>query len=263
MISNVEKLRKDIEALIKDGGWLLIGLYNEMDRPIPKVYLRGLEQGAVEKMKKTLFRDNYQRWYNASLVSVKQLLPDRLNDFVSAYHQEVKKEKTIINFGIEDYILGLSLTSYSTESNQGFILSKFKLQYEIVRSLLDRLDSSLYEMRQMVEADFFDSEIEAADMLVKRGFFRSAGALCGVVLEKHLKEVATFHNLKIPKKMPCINDLNELLKTNSVIDVAQWRHLQYLGDIRNLCDHDKSAEPTKEQVSDLVAGTRKVLKTVF
>ena len=263
MISNVEKLRKDIEALIKDGGWLLIGLYNEMGRPLPKVYLRGLDADAAEKIKKTTFRDNYQRWYNASLASVKQLLPDRLNDFVSAYHQEVKKEKTIINYGIEDYILGLSLKTFSAESNHGFILSKFKLQYEIVRSLLDRLDSSLFEMRQMVEADFFDSEIEAADMLAKRGFFRSAGALCGVVLEKHLKEVAKSHNLNIPKKMPCINDLNELLKTNAVIDVAQWRHLQYLGDLRNLCDHDKSAEPTKEQVSDLIAGTRKVLKTVF
>ena len=263
MTSNVEKIRKEIDSLINDGYWLLIGLYNEMERPVPKAYIRGVDSGVADRMKKSTFRGNYQKWYNASLVSVKQLLPDRLNDFVSAYRQDVKREKTIINFGIEDYLLGLSLTAFSEEKNQGFILSKFMLQCEIVRSLLDRLDSSLFEMRQMVEADFFDSEVEAADMLAKRGFYRSAGALCGVVLEKHLKEVAASHGLKVPKKTPCISDLNELLKNHSVIDVAQWRHMQYLGDLRNLCDHDKHADPTKEQVTDLIAGVRKVLKTVY
>ena len=50
---------------------------------------------------------------------------------------------------------------------------------------------------------------------------------------------------------------------NSVIDISQWRHLQYLGDIRNLCDHDKSSEPTRENLDDLIAGAKKVLKTVY
>lgn len=54
-----------------------------------------------------------------------------------------------------------------------------------------------------------------------------------------------------------------LLMNNSVIDISQWRHLQYLGDIRNLCDHDKSSEPAKENLDDLIAGAKKVLKTVY
>ena len=41
------------------------------------------------------------------------------------------------------------------------------------------------------------------------------------------------------------------------------RHIQLLGDIRNLCDHDKKQEPTKDQVQTLIDGTDKIIKTVF
>lgn len=242
---------------------LKIGLHNEMGIPVSDKSLKGVSNEVVEKIKKASFRDKYQKWYNASLAAIKQLLPDRVGDFVSAYHIDAKKGKDLTNYGIEDYILGLSLTSISKESNHSFILSKFELQYQMVCSLQSRLDSSLFEIKQLVEADIFDSEIDAAAMLAKKGFLRGAGAICGVVLEKHLKAVATAHNIKIAKKTPTLNDLNEQLKNNDVIDVAQWRHLQYLGDLRNRCDHDKTPEPTKENLEDLIVGVRKVLKTVY
>ena len=34
-------------------------------------------------------------------------------------------------------------------------------------------------------------------------------------------------------------------------------------DIRNLCDHDKTKEPTPEQVDDLIDGVSKTIKTLF
>ena len=239
------------------------GLRNEMKIPYSEKELKGTSVEMIETIKTATFIDRYQKWYNASLAVIKQLLPDRVSDFISAYHQDVKKEKDITNYGIEDYILGLTITSYTKEINYGFIRGKFRLQYQIVCSLSDRLDSSLFEMRQLVEADLFDSEIEAAAALAKKGFLRGAGAICGVVLEKHLKTVAKSHTIPLSKKNPTINDLNELLKNNNVIDVAQWRHLQYLGDLRNLCDHDKISEPTKDNLNDLISGVRKVLKTVY
>jgi hypothetical protein len=48
-----------------------------------------------------------------------------------------------------------------------------------------------------------------------------------------------------------------------VIDVPQWRFISLLGDLRNLCSHNKDKEPTEQQVADLVDGTDKVLKTVM
>ena len=71
------------------------------------------------------------------------------------------------------------------------------------------------------------------------------------------------HVVKIAKKLPVISVLNEALKEASIIDVPQWRFVQHLADIRNLCDHGKTKEPTVEQVNDLVAGVRKIIKTLF
>ena len=47
-----------------------------------------------------------------------------------------------------------------------------------------------------------------------------------------------------------------------VIDTAQWRFVQHLADIRNKCDHKKSADPTPVEVTDLVDGVAKVIKTI-
>ena len=44
----------------------------------------------------------------------------------------------------------------------------------------------MFDIRQLVQADLFDSELDAADELGKKKFTRAAGALAGVVLERHL-----------------------------------------------------------------------------
>lgn len=263
MESNLDKYRKEIHDLREEGLYLKFGLRNEMNIHFTDSELEGLSEEIVKRIKKATFKDKYQKWYNASLAAIKQLLPDRMADFISAYHLETKKGKDLTNYGIEDYLLGMTLVHYSKESNYGIIQNKFELQYQIVCSLSDRLDSSLFEIKQLIESDLFDSEIEAASMLAQKGFLRGAGAICGVVLEKHLKTVAIAHSIKMTKKILKINDLNELLKNNDVIDVAQWRHIQYLGDLRNLCDHDKASEPTKENLEDLISGVQKVLKTIY
>lgn len=59
------------------------------------------------------------------------------------------------------------------------------------------------------------------------------------------------------------NDYNEELKNAGVIDLPTWRHIQLLGDLRNLCCHDKKSEPTKDQAKDLLDGTTKICKTVY
>ncbi|HEY4213158.1 MAG TPA: hypothetical protein VGM84_16885 [Steroidobacteraceae bacterium] len=82
------------------------------------------------------------------------------------------------------------------------------------------------------------------------------------MLEKHLLQVCDDHKISIAKKNPPIGDLNEQLKASGVIDVPQWRHITLLADIRNLCDHNKKVDPTNDQVSDLINGADKVLKTV-
>jgi len=114
-----------------------------------------------------------------------------------------------------------------------------------------------------VQADLFDSELAASQELLKKGFLRGAGAICGVVLEKHLAQVAENHNVTTRKKNPTISDLNDLLKQSDVLDTPEWRQIQRLGDIRNLCDHNKDREPTKDEVQELISGVEKFTKTLF
>jgi hypothetical protein len=98
---------------------------------------------------------------------------------------------------------------------------------------------------------------------VSNGFLRGAGAVAGVVIERHLEQVRISHNVPCKKQHPTINDFNELLKNAKVVDVPTWRQIQRLGDIRNLCDHNKQREPTKDEVVELIDGTGKLCKTIF
>lgn len=84
-----------------------------------------------------------------------------------------------------------------------------------------------------------------------------------MVIEKHLRHACDVHNVTVRKKNPSISDLSQLLRDANVTTMAQWRFIQYLADIRNTCDHAKERDPTKDEIADLVAGTKKVLKTIF
>ena len=142
-------------------------------------------------------------------------------------------------------------------------IPRFYQQLNIVKSMGERFRSSLFDIRQLAQADLFDSEIDAAKELIKNKFFRAAGVVAGVVLERHLKEVCGAHAVTIRKRAPQMSDLNDALKGANVIDIPQWRSIQHLGDIRNLCAHDGESEPTADQVGDLLAGVSKVTKTIF
>lgn len=69
--------------------------------------------------------------------------------------------------------------------------------------------------------------------------------------------------MPIKKKEPTINDFNDALKNAVVIDIPGMRQIQRLADIRNLCEHNKHREPTKDEVIELVDGAEKLCKTLF
>ena len=125
------------------------------------------------------------------------------------------------------------------------------------------LKSALIDLTSIIQADLFDLETESARSLEKAGYLRAAGAICGVVIEKHLKQVCLNHGIVIRKKNPTISNLIQALRDKDTISVPQWRFVQHLADIRNICDHDKGKEPTKEEIDDLISGTEKILKTIF
>jgi hypothetical protein len=173
---------------------------------------------------------------------------------------------TYETYRVLDYLQGLTVTQgYAKEKVVGpdAAIPQFRQQLFILKALEGRFESSLFDIRQLVQADLFDSDLDAAGELLRKKFARAAGAMAGVVLERHLVQACDSHGVKITKKSPVISDLNDALKGAGVIDIPQWRFIQHLADIRNLCDHSKTQEPTVEQVDDLVAGVRKTIKSVF
>lgn len=262
-MNNLEKYKADLKRLQEEGCHLMLGLLNELKDEIPEEWTKVPKERKEEILKYT-FTDKYNAWYNESLVVLKQLMPDRVTDFVEYYKDDKRKEVTTCNYKVKDFFAGIQVYQKArARCTRSDVLYAFQQQQLIVDSLSARFESSLYDIRTCVQADMFDNEIEAARELHKRGFYRAAGALCGVVLENHLGGVCKNHNISIAKKNPCISDYNEVLKNADVIDISTWRHIQLLGDYRNKCDHKKSDDPTKDEIDSLIAGTEKIIKTVF
>ncbi len=198
---------------------------------------------------KSSYSDEYEIWYSEALTLIQNILPNRLGDFKDFYKVISKG----ITMGDE-----FQFVRIMNELEIAFLQ-----QLNIVKSTKNTFESSLFEIKQLVQADLFDNELEKARELNKKGFVRAAGAIAGVVLEEHLLEVCNNHDIKIKKKKPGINDLSQLLKKNDVIDITEWKRIQYLGGLRNLCDHKKEANPTKEQVEELIIGVEKIIKNIF
>lgn len=269
METNLDRYKKDLGSLISAGEQLENGIQAECH---PKEFEAAAKKELGNKAKDFIaalppFATAYQRWYSEAKVLIKQLLPDRLADFVRHYEKpKPRKEISYENYRIEDYLQGLTVTrGWEKQRVVGpdAAIPHVRQQLAILKAVKARFESSLFDIRQLVMADLFDSELEAAAELAKNKFLRAAGAVAGVVLEKHLVQVCANHSVTISKKTPGTSDLNDLLKAASVIDVPQWRFIQHLGDIRNLCDHSKTVEPTAAQVHDLIAGVTKIAKTLF
>jgi hypothetical protein len=269
MISNIDRYKKDLDALIATGQRLEWAMQHEI---VPEEFEKALEEAVGKKAKAVIaglprFGEGYQAWYSEAKVLIKQLLPDRLADFVRHYEKpKPRKDISYENYRIEDYLQGLTVTrGWEKEKVVGpdAALPHFRQQLAILKAVKQRFESSLFDIRQLVQADLFDTELEAARELAKNKVVRAAGAVAGVVLEAHLGEVCEKRSIKINKKNPTISDYNNALKDAEAIDLAQWRFIQHLGDIRNLCDHNKKAEPSSAQVDDLVAGVSKVTKTLY
>ncbi|MBE6343749.1 MAG: hypothetical protein E7065_10230 [Lentimicrobiaceae bacterium] len=264
MKTNLEKYQKDLDGLISKGEHLDLYLLYELGEINKKNY-KNIDDKILEKISKHSFKKEYHGWYNEALALIKQIYPDRLEDFMSFYKIEKRKDLTCETYTISDYMIGLvkqnSLGEIILPVSTVYV--KFQQQCYILASIKDRFNSSLYDIKQLLQADVFDSEIDSAKELCKKGFYRAAGAICGVVIEKHLNEVCTQHQIKVTKKNPGINDYNELLKSNNAIDIPAWRNIQRLADLRNMCDHHKDIEPTKDNIEELIAGTDKILKTIF
>lgn len=230
MTERLKKFGEELAALVKLGDRLQHAMNYECS---PDIFREGVVKafkGDEEKAEKFLeslprFGDEYQSWYSKAQALIKQVLPDRLQDFISYFEPpKGRKDITYQNYMIRDYLQGLTITrgwEKVVVVDGRAAIPEFVQQLNMVKAAQDALASTLIDLKAVLQADLFDSELETAEALAKSGYLRAAGAMCGVVLEKHLLHICDNHNIRISKKNPGISDLIQPLKDADVITVAQ------------------------------------------
>lgn len=230
-----ERISKELENLIKEGSQLLEDL----------------------RTKKAInFKQGYQAWYTRGLAVVKQLIPERLDEFTRLYY-----DKDVV-YTIARY-LRRGDSPFNAQDARIGAHNRFLQQVLILQSAQPRLDDILTNIHGLVQAEILDSELDAATELWRAGHIRAAGTIAGAVLERHLAKICSSRNLTSRKKNPTISDWNDLLKEADVYDIPTWRGIQRFTDIRNLCAHPGDREPTKEEVDELIRGVERITKTIL
>ncbi len=113
MPSNLDRYKGDLDSLVAKGEKLYLATLMEGQSAEFQERLKLQVKGKVKYDLNNLlsFRDEYQSWYSEAKVLIRQLLPDRLTDFVRHYEKpKPRKDITAENYRIEDYLQGLSLT---------------------------------------------------------------------------------------------------------------------------------------------------------
>jgi hypothetical protein len=232
MSTNLDKYRADLRDLTALGDQMFLDLYlqfREEEGQLDK------EQIAQAKKVSGTFLKEYQRWYTEASAVIRQLIPDRLAEFEHLYKGDGKRKSIdITTFTIQDWTNGVRASDTGSGAKRfddcAAVSMRFQNQLAILKASERRFESSLLDIRQLVYADLMDSEIEAGRELLKHGFRRAAGAVAGVVLEKHLGQIAQNHKITLKKKDPTISELNDQLKAEKVFEIPIWRQIQRLGD---------------------------------
>jgi hypothetical protein len=165
MTSLKEKIKYDVTALLEEG----VTIHNTE---------ASLQSPSKPKKKSSesqdfLLKQFYQAWYTKSLPVIKQILPDRYQEFVEQYKIEKRKEIDFITYTTSDYLIGLRVTrGYDKQevvNPFSAFSSKFQQQLFILRSCLDRLDTVLADIQGTLQAELFDDEL-SADNVRARAF---------------------------------------------------------------------------------------------
>lgn len=115
-MKNIDKYKSDLKLLIEKGDKLDISmkysLYPEEVKKQIKAIIKD-DKKVKEYINNILpFGREYQSWYSESLVLIKQILPDRLSDFVKLFEKpKTRKSIEYGNYVIEDYLQNLTVTS--------------------------------------------------------------------------------------------------------------------------------------------------------
>ena len=106
----------------------------------------------------------------------------------------------------------------------------------------------LTSLKQLVQAEVFESEIEQAEELLKSGYKLAAAVISGVVLETALRDLSANNSLAIGK----LDIMNAQLAKAGVYNKLQQKQITAIADIRNSAAHGKPELFTETDVKNMI-----------
>ncbi len=129
----------------------------------------------------------------------------------------------------------------------------------ILQAALEDVEQGhLAALHDMATAEVFSDFLDQADHLLAHGYSAPAASLAGAVLENGLRSLAERNEIPI-KPRDDLSALNSKLAAKTVYNRLRQKQIAVWIDVRNLADHGRFEEVTREDVAELVGGVRNFL----
>jgi len=126
----------------------------------------------------------------------------------------------------------------------------------------DYENESLFNIKQLVEAELFDEFLEQAEYLHHAGYFQAAAVIGGSVLEDGLKKLCIKNNIELTEK-PKLDWMNSQLAKIGIYNKLTQKKITALADLRNSAAHGKWNEFNSSDVSNMIKDIQSFMEQYF
>lgn len=132
-----------------------------------------------------------------------------------------------------------------------------RMKSVFIAAMDDYKNGYLTSIKNLIQADVFDSELEQAQELLSSGYKLAAAVIAGVVLETTLRDICFQNNLALGK----LDKMNADLAKAGIYNKLQQKRITALADIRNSAAHGKPEEFTDSDVTIMIRDIEQFLVT--
>lgn len=113
----------------------------------------------------------------------------------------------------------------------------------------------LHSLRNLVQAEVFDSELEQANELLNKGYKTAAAVIAGTVLETTLRELCCQQQIASSK----LDKMNADLAKRNVYNANQAKRITAMAGVRNSAAHGKPNEFSDGDVKTMIDDVERFL----
>lgn len=140
----------------------------------------------------------------------------------------------------------------SYESNY----DSFKRMKSVFAAAMDDYNGGyLTSIKNLIQADVFDSELEQAQELLDNNYKIAAAVIAGVVLETTLRDLCTREGIPHSK----LDKMNSDLAKAGIYNKLQQKRITALADIRNSAAHGKPQDFSEDDVKNMIRDVEQFL----